>query len=203
MGESVPEIQGRRRGTGVALKRRTILSAAALALVGFKSHAGSLAQKAKDWTQLKALANFHQAGPDYERFLKVTNLVWSTLGQKSQALEVGLVETDAVAAEVLIGGKAWVTTGFLAACQSEAEVAAWFCQRALALQTNVRGEELDRNALKAHLASRYDPRAILALWTRWATSEKLRNSSRFRDLPLQGVRLAALRSQIEKLGYLF
>lgn len=203
MGERVPETQGRRHGTGVALKRRTIvMSAATLALVGFTSHAGALPRKAKDWSQLKALANFRQTGPDYARFLKVANLVWSTFGQQSQAIEVGAVETDAVAAEVLMGGKAWVTTGFLAACQSEAELAAWFCQRALALQTNVGGEELDRMALKAHLASGYDPRAILALWTRWASSEKLRNSSRFRDLPLQDLRLAALRSQIEKLGYL-
>ncbi|MFY7762281.1 hypothetical protein [Aquidulcibacter sp.] len=187
----------------MALKRRTILGAAAIGLVGFTSHAGARAYRANDWSQLKALANFRQAGPDHERFLKVTNLVWSTLGQKSQALEVGLFETDAVAAEVLIGGKAWVTTGFLAACQSEVEVAAWFCQRALALQTNVRGEELDRNALKAHLASGYDPRATLALWTRWASSKKLRNSSRFTDIPRTSVRLGKLRVQIEKLGYLF
>lgn len=203
MVESVQEIEGHQSGEWEVLKRRTLLGFMAMAIAGFAGKAQALPYRAIDWGSLKARAYFRQTGPVYERLLKVTNRVWSTLGQPRETLEVGVIETDGVRAEVLTGGKVWVTSSFLVACQSDAELAAWFCQRILAVLRTDSGEVLDRSALETHLASGYDPRAVLTLWSRWATTEKLRNSSRFKDIPLTSGRLGALRTQIEKLGYFF
>jgi hypothetical protein len=201
--ESVQEMEGCKRHVGDVLKRRTVLSFLSLSLTGFAGQAHARSKGTQDWIALKSLSNFRQSGREYARLLNVTDRIWRTLGQPNAGLEVGVVETGAVRAEVLSGGKVWATSGFIAACQSEAELAAWFCQRTLAARSGVRGEVLDRGALETLLASGYDPRAVLTFWSRWATIESLRSSSRFKDIPGTSTRLGALRTQIEKLGYLF
>ncbi|MFN5552693.1 MAG: hypothetical protein ACK5BF_07495 [Hyphomonadaceae bacterium] len=203
MSESVQEMEGCKRHVGDVLKRRTVLSFLSLSLTGFAGQAHARSKGTQDWIALKSLSNFRQSGREYARLLNVTDRIWRTLGQPNAGLEVGVVETGAVRAEVLSGGKVWATSGFIAACQSEAELAAWFCQRTLAARSGVRGEVLDRGALETLLASGYDPRAVLTFWSRWATIESLRSSSRFKDIPGTSTRLGALRTQIEKLGYLF
>jgi len=201
--ESVQEMEGCKRHVGDVLKRRTVLSFLSLSLTGFAGQAHARSKGTQDWIALKSLSNFRQSGREYARLLNVTDRIWRTLGQPNAGLEVGVLETGAVRAEVLSGGKVWATSGFIAACQSEAELAAWFCQRTLAARPAVRGEALDRGALEAHLASGYDPRAVLTFRRRRATIESLRSSSRFKDIPGTSTRLGALRTQIEKLGYLF
>ncbi|MFN5268988.1 MAG: hypothetical protein ACK5DN_02415 [Hyphomonadaceae bacterium] len=203
MSESVQEMEGCKRHVGDVLKRRTVLSFLSLSLTGFAGQAHARSKGTQDWIALKSLSNFRQSGREYARLLNVTDRIWRTLGQPNAGLEVGVLETGAVRAEVLSGGKVWATSGFIAACQSEAELAAWFCQRTLAARSGVRGEVLDRGALETLLASGYDPRAVLTFWSRWATIESLRSSSRFKDIPGTSTRLGALRTQIEKLGYLF
>lgn len=149
-----------------------------------------------------AVRKLRQSGADFDRVLKVATQIWGVLGRPQETLVVGMIDTKGVRAEVTSGGRLWMTTGFLEECQLEAELAVWLSQRAGAIETKASGEALDRIALETLLAAGYDPRAVVGLWGRWAASKSLRNSSGFADLPLSPVRLARLRAQIEKLGYL-
>jgi len=176
-------------GEGGVLNRRALLSGAALALV-------SLSDKAH------ARPNFRQTGPDYARLKSVINRIWHGQSLPPDSLQLELIDTEALRSDVALTGKVLMTSGFVAACETEAQIAAWFCQRLVALRTKTEGVALDRAALAAVLAAGYDPRQALILWTRWAGSKKLRNSSRFNDVPISPYRLEILRVQIEKLGYL-
>ena len=176
-------------GEGGGLNRRALLSGAALALV-------SLSDKAH------ARPNVRQTGPDYARLKSVIDRIWHAQGLPPDALQLDLIDTEALRANVALSGKVLMTSGFVAACGTEAQIAAWFCQRLVAFSTKTEGVALDRAALATMLAAGYDPRPALILWTRWADSKKLRNSGRFKDVPITPYRLEILRVQIEKLGYL-
>jgi len=176
-------------GEGGGLNRRTLLSGAALALV-------SLSDKAH------ARPNVRQTGSDYARLKLVFDRIWRAQGLPPDALKLELMDTDALRANVALSGKVLMTSGFVATCETDAQIAAWFCQRLVAFRPKTEGVALDRAALANVLAAGYDPRQALKLWTRWTDSKKLRNSSRFRDVPITPHRLQILRVQIEKLGYL-
>jgi hypothetical protein len=176
-------------GEGDVLNRRALLSGAALTLA-------SLTGKAH------ARPNSGQIGQDYARLKLVFDRIWRAQGLPPDALKLELIDTEALRADVSLTGRVRMTTGFVATCETDAQVAAWFCQCLVALRTKTEGVALDRAALATVLAAGYDPRQALILWTRWADSKKLRNSSRFRDLPITPHRLEILRVQIEKLGYL-
>jgi hypothetical protein len=176
-------------GEGGGLNRRALLSGAAFALA-------SLTGKAH------ARPNSGQIGQDYARLKLVIERICRAQGLPPDALKLELMDTDALRADVCLTGKVRMTTGFVATCETDAQVAAWFCQCLVALRTKTEGVALDRAALATVLAAGYDPRQALILWTRWKDSKNLRNSSRFRDLPITPHRLEILRVQIEKLGYL-
>ena len=176
-------------GEGGVLSRRTLLSGAAFALA-------SLTGKAQ------ARPNSRQAGPDNARLKSVFDRIWRVQGLPLHELKLELIDTEALRADVSLTGRVRMTTSFVATCETDAQVAAWFCQRLVALRTKTEGVALDRAALATMLAAGYDPRQALILWTRWTDSKKLRNSSRFRDVPITPHRLEVLRVQIEKLGYL-
>ena len=177
------------QGEGDVLNRRAMLSGAALALA-------SLTGKAH------ARPNSRQAGPDYARLKLVIDRIRRAQGLPLPELKLELIDTEELRADVSLTGRVRMTTGFVAACETDAQVAAWYCQRLVALRAKAEGVALDRAALSTVLAAGYDPRQALILWTRWTDSKKLRNSSRFRDLPITLHRLEILRIQIEKLGYL-
>lgn len=177
------------QGEGDVLNRRALLSGAAFALA-------SLTGKAH------ARPNSGQTGQDYARLKLVIERICRAQGLPPDALKLELMDTDALRADVSLTGKVRMTTGFVATCETDAQVAAWFCQCVVALRTKTEGVALDRAALATLLAAGYDPRQALILWTRWAVSKKLPNSSRFRDVPITPHRLEILRVQIEKLGYL-
>jgi len=149
-----------------------------------------------------ARPNSGQTGQDHARLKLVIDRIWRAQGLPPDALKLELMDTDALHADVSLAGKVLMTAGFVATCETDAQVAAWFCQRLVALSTKTEGVALDRAALATLLAAGYDPRQALKLWTRWTDSKKLRNSSRFRDVPITPHRLQILRVQIEKLGYL-
>jgi len=176
-------------GEGGVLSRRTLLSGAAFALA-------SLTGKAQ------ARPNSRQAGPDNARLKSVFDRIWRVQGLPLHELKLELIDTEALRADVSLTGRVRMTTSFVATCETDAQVAAWFCQRLVALRTKTEGVALDRAALATVLAAGYDPRQALILWTRWTNSQKLRNSSRFKDLPITPHRLEILRVQIKKLGYL-
>lgn len=177
------------QGEGGVLNRRAMLSGAALALV-------SLTGKAH------ARPNSRQAGQDYARLKLAIDRIWRAQGMQLPQLKLELIDIEASRADVSLTGRVRMTAGFVATCETDAQVAAWFCQRLVALRAKAEGVALDRAALATVLAAGYDPRQALILWTRWADSKKLRNSSRFRDVPITRQRLEILRVQIEKLGYL-
>ena len=177
------------QGEGDVLNRRALLSGAAFALASLTGNA-------------HARPNSRQAGPDYARLKSVFDRIWRAQGLPLHELKLELIDTEALRADVSLTGKLWMTTGFVATCETDAQIAAWFCQRLMALRTKAEGVALDRAALATVLAAGYDPRQALILWTRWTDSKKLRNSSRFRDLPITPQRLEVLRVRIEKLGYL-
>jgi len=177
------------QGEGGVLSRRALLSGVALALVSFSDKA-------------HARPNFRQTGPDYARPKSVIDRIWRAQGLPLRDLKLELIDTEALRADVALSGKVLMTAGFVAAGETDAQIAAWFCQRLVAVRTKTEGVALDRAALATMLAAGYDPRQALKLWTRWADSKKLRNSSRFRDVPITPHRLEILRVQIEKLGYL-
>jgi hypothetical protein len=177
------------QGEGGVLSRRTLLSGAAFALA-------SLTGKAQ------ARPNSRQAGPDYARLKLVVDRIWRAQGLPLPELKLELIDTEALRADVSLTGRVRMTTGFVATCETDAQVAAWFCQRLVAFRTKAEGVALDRAALATVLAAGYDPRQALILWTRWTDSKKLRNSSRYGDVPITPRRLEILRVQIEKLGYL-
>jgi predicted Zn-dependent protease len=149
-----------------------------------------------------ARPNSGQTGSDYARLKLVIDRIWRAQGLPLPELKLELIDTEGLRADVFLTGKVWMTTGFVATCETDAQVVAWFCQRLVALRTKTEGVALDRAALATLLAAGYDPRQALILWTRWTDSKKLRNSSRFRDVPITPHRLEILRVQIEKLGYL-
>jgi hypothetical protein len=128
--------------------------------------------------------------------------IWRAQGLLLHELKLELIDTEALRADVSLTGRVRMTTSFVATCETDAQVAAWFCQRLVALRAKAEGVALDRAALATMLAAGYDPRPALILWTRWAGSKKLRNSGRFKDVPITPYRLEILRVQIEKLGYL-
>ncbi len=171
------------------MNRRALLLGASLAFA-------SLTGKAH------ARPGFRQTGPDYARLKLVIERIWRGQGLPLPELKLELINTQALRADVSLAGKVRMTTGFVATCETDAQVAAWFCQCLVALRTKTEGVALDRAALATLLNTGYDPRQALILWTRWAVSKKLRNSSRFRDVPITPHRLEILRVQIEKLGYL-
>jgi len=177
------------QGEGFGLNRRALLCGAALALASLSDIA-------------HASPNFRQTGPDYARLNLVIDRIWRAQGLPLPELKLELIDTGALRANVSLTGKVRMTTGFVATCETDAQVAAWFCQRLVALRTKTEGVALDRAALGTVLAAGYDPRQVLILWTRWTDSKKLRNSSRFKDVPITPHRLETLRVQIEKLGYL-
>ena len=177
------------QGEGDSLNRRALLSGAALTLA-------SLSGKAH------ARPNSGQAGTDYTRLKLVVDRIWRAQGLPLPELKLELIDTEALRADVSLTGRVRMTAGFVATCETDAQVAAWFCQRLVALRTKTEGVALDRAALATVLAAGYDPRQALILWTRWTNSQKLRNSSRFKDLPITPHRLEILRVQIKKLGYL-
>ncbi len=146
--------------------------------------------------------SFRQSGPNYARLMKVIDRIWREQNLPPERLELRVINSVALRAEVTLSGKVWMTTGFVAFCDTEAQAGAWFCQTVVALRTKAAGVPLDRDALAVLLATGYDPRLALKLWTRWAKTKNLLNSSRFTDIPTTPVRLQALRSEIEKLGYL-
>ncbi|MFN7746366.1 MAG: hypothetical protein ACK5QO_08430 [Hyphomonadaceae bacterium] len=176
-------------GEGGGLNRRTLLLGASLAFA-------SLTGKAH------ARPNSGQTGQDYARLKLVIERICRAQGLPPDALKLELIDTDALRADVSLTGKVRMTTGFVATCETDAQVAVWFCQFLVALRTKTKGVALDRAALATVLAAGYDPRQALILWTRWAVSKKLRNSSRVRDVPITPHRLEIFRVQIEKLGYL-
>jgi predicted Zn-dependent protease len=149
-----------------------------------------------------ARPNFRQTGSDYARLKLVFDRVWRAQGLPLPELKLELIDTEALRANVALSGKVLMTSGFVATCETDAQIAAWFCQRLVAFRPKTEGVALDRAALANVLAAGYDPRQALKLWTRWTDSKKLRNSSRFRDVPITPHRLQILRVQIEKLGYL-
>ncbi len=177
------------QGKGDVLNRRALLLGAAFALASLMGNA-------------HARPNSGQAGPDYARLKLVFDRIWRAQGLPLPELKLELIDTEGLRADVSLTGKVWMTIGFVATCETDAQVAAWFCQRLVALRTKTERVALDRAALATMLAAGYDPRQALTLWTRWADSKKLRNSSRFRDVPITPHRLEILRVQIEKLGYL-
>ncbi|WP_395781757.1 hypothetical protein [Aquidulcibacter sp.] len=176
-------------GEGGGLNRRALLLGVSLAFA-------SLTGKAH------ARPNSGQTGSDYARLKLVIDRIWRAQGLPLPELKLELIDTEGLRADVFLTGKVWMTTGFVATCETDAQVVAWFCQRLVALRTKTEGVALDRAALATLLAAGYDPRQALILWTRWTDSKKLRNSSRFRDVPITPHRLEILRVQIEKLGYL-
>jgi len=149
-----------------------------------------------------ARPNSRQAGPDYARLKLVIDRIWRAQGLPLPELKLELIDTEELRADMSLTGRVWMTTGFVTTCETDAQVAAWFCQLLVALRTKAEGVALDRAALATVLAAGYDPRQALILWTRWADFKKLRNSSRFKDVPITPHRLEILRVQIEKLGYL-
>lgn len=149
-----------------------------------------------------AYASSRQSALDHARLVKVIGRIWRGQSLPIGRLELRVINSLALRAEVTLSGKVWMTTGFVAFCETEAQVGAWFCQTLIARKNKTAGTVLDREALAALLAAGYDPRHALQLWTRWANDKNLRNSSRFSDVPNTPVRLQALRSDIEKLGYL-
>jgi hypothetical protein len=177
------------QGEGDVLNRRALLSGAAFALA-------SLTGKAH------ARPNSRQAGQDYARLKLAIDRIWRAQGMQLPELTLELIDTEPLRADVSMTGRVRMTTGFVATCETDAQVAAWFCQRLVALRAKAEGIALDRAALATVLAAGYDPRQALILWTRWTDSKKLRNSSRFKDVPITPHRLEILRVQIEKLGYL-
>jgi hypothetical protein len=178
-----------RQGEGGVLNRRAMLSGAALALASLTGEA-------------QARHNSRQAGPDYARLKLVIDRIWRAQGLLLPELTLELIDTEPLRADMSLTGRVRMTTSFVTTCETDAQVAAWFCQRLVALGTKTEGVALDRAALAALIAAGYDPRQALILWTRWTDSKKLRNSSRFRDVPITPHRLEILRVQIEKLGYL-
>lgn len=177
------------QGKGASLNRRALIGGVTIALVGLVGVA-------------RARPDLRQSGLDYPRVFKVIDRIWRAQNLTAQTLKLGLLDTKALRADVALSGKVWMTTGFVAYCQTEAQVAAWFCQALVGLRTKADGAALDRAALAVLVLVGYDPREALKLWSRWAATKQLNNSSRFTDVPITPDRLQALRGEIEKLGYL-
>lgn len=189
MGEAEGATRRSRQGEGRGLNRRALLGGAIIAFAGLLG-------------QAHAQSNFRQSGPVDARLFKVIDRIWRGQNLPPQTLKLGLLDGTGLRAIVSLSGQVWMTRGFVAACETEAQIAAWFCHALVALRTKTAGVALDRAALAALLAAGYDPREALKLWTRWAATEKWRNSSRCTEVPIALDRLLALRSEIEKLGYL-
>lgn len=189
MGKAERSIVLSRQGKGASLNRRALIGGVTIALVGLVGVAS-------------ARPNLLQSGTDYARVFKVIDRIWRAQNLPAETLKLGLLDSKAMRADVALTGKVLMTIGFVATCETDAQVAAWFCQALVGLRTKSGGAALDRAALAVLVLVGYDPREALKLWSRWATTKKLLNSSHFTDVPITPDRLQALRGEIEKLGYL-